>query len=372
MKELELPPPASIFPAVIRRIIIPLGIFACFVIAILLFAMDRQPAYRGRTVETWALMLKSPDPSEAREAQTAFRTFGSNAIPKLIRMLTEPDTLIGARVRDAVVKSPAPIRIRLPKHMLRESPEWRNLCAAHAIGVLGKEGATAVNALAGVMENGPPPLRLEAASALSAIGSPSLPQLMQSATNRNAEVRTLAAYALGSMGSEASPAIPALVALLDDDDSNVRAKAIWSLAGIGPPSRPDLDRKVRHGTGPGRIAAAETYVKVASSHADALQHLELLLSDTDERVRLGGLELVAKLPGRGLASIMILTNALADSAAGVRSAAAVALADSSPPYRPSIIPVLTAVARQDAAPEVRNAAQQSLDALAQKAATGPR
>ena len=73
-----------------------------------------------------------------------------------------------------------------------------------------------------------------AAEALSRIGPPAVPMLVQALQHSDPEVRLQAVRVLIRMGPDAKEAVPALVPLLDDPDERIRKAAARSLGRIGP------------------------------------------------------------------------------------------------------------------------------------------
>jgi len=132
-----------------------------------------------------------PNPVEQRRQQLylQLRALGTDALPALIRGLTDPE--VGVRRNVALFLS----------------------CAAG---------------------NWYTPLqpRLDIQSCL--------PALITALRDSDARVRGLAAQAIGEIGSQASPAVPALVRLLSDRDEGSRNSACIGLAGIGPAARDAL------------------------------------------------------------------------------------------------------------------------------------
>lgn len=70
--------------------------------------------------------------------------------------------------------------------------------------------------------------------ALSRIGAPAVPALIDTLRSPDPAVRKKAIEVLGRMGEDAAPAVPALTALLNDPDLAVRKAAARTLGQIGP------------------------------------------------------------------------------------------------------------------------------------------
>lgn len=77
-------------------------------------------------------------------------------------------------------------------------------------------------------------MREAAAVALSRIGEPAVPALIDALRSPNPEMRMQAADTLARIGPGASQAVPSLTELLDDEDVRVRKSAARALGQIGP------------------------------------------------------------------------------------------------------------------------------------------
>lgn len=73
-----------------------------------------------------------------------------------------------------------------------------------------------------------------AAEALSRIGPPAVPMLVEALRSPERTVRRQACAVLLRMGPDAKEAVPDLVRLLDDEDEEIRKSAAKALGGIGP------------------------------------------------------------------------------------------------------------------------------------------
>ena len=83
-------------------------------------------------------------------------------------------------------------------------------------------------------------VRREAATALSAIGSPAVPALTTALGSEDGQVRYYASVALGEMGREAAPAVPALAKNLSHENLWARHGAARALGEIGPMAAPAI------------------------------------------------------------------------------------------------------------------------------------
>jgi HEAT repeat protein len=111
-----------------------------------------------------------------------------------------------------------------------------------ALRAIGPDGAPAL--LAAVKRTDPlyrrDPVILEAARALAALAPrdaatvQGLADLVRDASERNPDVRVLAAEAVGRLGPDAAAAVPALRFALADEDVLLRARAVEALGRLGP------------------------------------------------------------------------------------------------------------------------------------------
>ena len=103
------------------------------------------------------------------------------------------------------------------------------------------------------LEVAAPPLKSEkelAADALTRIGPPAVPMLVEALRSTDDEVRRQACAVLMRMGPDAKDAVPELVRLLEDPDEDLRRMAAIALGRIGPDAGqavPQLMRRMLEG-----------------------------------------------------------------------------------------------------------------------------
>jgi HEAT repeat protein len=107
------------------------------------------------------------------------------------------------------------------------------LQAVATIGELGPGAAPAVPALMSAVWTGDVRRRAVAGVALTHVGAAAVPSLMQSLSHPAAEVRVKVIHLLGQIGPNAAEARGALRSLLDDADPAVRVEAASALSAIG-------------------------------------------------------------------------------------------------------------------------------------------
>ena len=159
-----------------------------------------EPVYGGKHLSSWLEQYATnhfvrPRSAADKEAETAIRQIGTNALPVLLKLIATKDSRLKQK-----------LMARLPKAWVtwiypRQADEYRSLGARGFV-------------------------------ALGPIAKPVVPALMNLASDPDPRVRYLAIYALGSLGSAAQPAIPLLIQRLNDADDGTRIDAMQGLVAI--------------------------------------------------------------------------------------------------------------------------------------------
>jgi HEAT repeat protein len=173
-----------------------------------------EPSFGGQSLGQW-LKMKSPDGAFTFEAQNAFRSMGTNAIPALIERMEfrlPPGTVVLYDV---------------------------SLDAVKALIVMGEQAKPALPRLQTLMDSPDPDLALFAMLASCGTGSNAAPLLIKGLTNPFADVRGEAAHCLtddpdGHFVGQRKQAISLFVKLLNDPDEDVRLSATNQLKAIDP------------------------------------------------------------------------------------------------------------------------------------------
>ena len=140
----------------------------------------------------------------------------------------EPDYVANAIMRIGPAAKPVvPTLITFVRGADDESVRHR---AVTALGYIGIEDKAMVPIPVDIMKTKDGGASYSTVRALSSIGPPAVPMLIQTLSHSDAAPREGAARALGEMGREADDAVPALVQALKDED--VRAAAEYALQGI--------------------------------------------------------------------------------------------------------------------------------------------
>src|SRR4051812_20082901 len=176
---------------------------------------QHEPTYQGRTLSDWTRDL---DPHTAvmvghePPAWTAIGHIGTNAIPTLLKWMSEPDP-------------PEPLKPHLaPCFTLSRSER-----AEFAFRILGETARPAIPELTRLARKSSDPKRAERCSdSLAAIGPEAIPSLLSLATNGPRMTRWYAIAALEYFGNDRQstiPAVPVLIKCMGDASDDVANKA---------------------------------------------------------------------------------------------------------------------------------------------------
>jgi hypothetical protein len=183
-----------------------------------------EPVWQGKKLSQWLIECKSDDPHDLTEsAQKAIRAMGTNALPYLLTMVGNTDSSAKLHLRAWAGKGSIfrpIIRQWTPTHYVSR------ISASAGFEALGKEAAPAASELIKLLND--EQTSYPAALALSAIGQPAVPLLVQTLTNRSAWTRMGVVQALNFMHG-AEEAIPDLLRCLDDPEPGVREEAAIAL-----------------------------------------------------------------------------------------------------------------------------------------------
>jgi len=207
----------------------------------LLLRPDPEPTYQGKPLTDWCYQYAGNSFLDSntelqKQAETAIRTIGTNAIPTLLRML---------QARDSKFKLML-MQLSQKQHVVNIN--WKTAQIQHDIArvgfsVLGSDGKSAVPALLEIYCNcRPSPYddRGNIAEIIALIGpavEDAVPRFVQDTTDTNLYIRWSAISALGRIHARPDLAVPVLIRSLHDQDGIVREEAACSLAAFGNNAR---------------------------------------------------------------------------------------------------------------------------------------
>lgn len=185
---------------------------------------------------------------------------------------------------------------------------------------LAEIGESAIPSLVLLLRCGQPSLDKYAAKSLGWMGTKVRTVAARDLTNKNAAVRSDAAYLLAYV--EAREAIPILIRALGDKDASVREEAAYSLAWIGQRSVSQLVSALRDRRWEVREAAVRALGFMGPDATAILPRVVEMLEDDTSDVRRCAAEAVALIGGNTRLAADALERAGQDDSAHVRRAAA--------------------------------------------------
>ena len=216
---------------------------------------------------------------------------------------TDPPADLCGRVYDWMrgtdaTAAPTAVSLESLRRALDAEAEAERLRAVYALAARGEEAMPVLlNALcseaaarleANLANEHTNPSQLDAVFALSAIGRPAVPHMVELLDENDWWVRAAAADVLGDLGTAASDTVPHLTCALDDEAEWVRRNAVEALGNIGPAAAeavPALSRRLRDSESWIRHNAALSLAKIGPAAAEAVPALRKNIDDEDRYAR---------------------------------------------------------------------------------------
>ena len=180
------------------------------------------------------------------------------------------------------------------RRALDADAEAERLCAIYALAARGDEalpvllnalrGEAAAHLEANLANEHTNPSQLDAVFALSAVGRPAVPHMVELLDANDWWLRAAAAAVLGDLGTAASDTVPALTRALDDEAEWVRRNAIEALGNIGPAAVaavPALSCRLQDPESWIRHNAALSLAKIGPAASEAVPALRKNIDDED-------------------------------------------------------------------------------------------
>lgn len=203
----------------------------------LIAARSAVPSFNGRTLDDW-LSEKEGIAPISDEAAAAIRNMGTNALPRLLELLSHEDSAIRAW---AYVHLPGWSPVSLTPYYVIQGR------GAEGIKALGSSAKPAVPALARMFYNSDNGSQSDVAEALMAIGPEGVSIVQGGLTNANPMVRCAAVTSLSEMAATNTDVLAAFHRALTDPNHHVREAATNALKELrertGEPSGPTPDLK---------------------------------------------------------------------------------------------------------------------------------
>jgi HEAT repeat protein len=378
-----------------RRILIGLA-FALIGsgLAIVLIIGPAEPSHQGKPLSFWLEEIGDNKPETNRDdARQAIRAIGTNAIPWLIAdlrldepkwkrvlmqwMLKQPLVKVNYRTPDARSSQAAwafqalgaIARPAIPElvKMLDRNPGW-------VPAALSWIGVDSVPALVNALTHTNPYVRANASTALanavSAGGIPrtapvaAVPLWLEQLKDNDANLRSHAAWGLGTIREQAELCVPALMRSLDDPSPAVQNASAKSLQDFGPAATEALPKLTNPFSSPNpNIRQAVAGALGAIGDARAVPILASGIHDPNDTVRIWTVGSLGSIGREPRISVPALVAALKDPNAMVRFKAAEVLGVFGKEAA-GAVEALAEAAQNDSDEKVRTRARQSLQRLA--------
>jgi hypothetical protein len=243
--------------AVLLLVVLGIGVWK------ILHPQEPEPTVDGRPLTGWLDDLDGSTEAQ-RAAQQAVAKAGTNAVPKLQRMLRQSDSPLKCRMLEFAQTQPL-ITVHFIPARSRNREAWL------AFNTLGTCAADAVPELIEICDrNISNPSQVCAVRSLAGIGpvaKMAIPMLLrQAATNANVTVRVDSMDALVRLHTDPELAVPALMKGLSDPTGSGRLVACRSLGRLGGEARQAVPVLVR--------LLADPFPGVEESAAEALKQID--------------------------------------------------------------------------------------------------
>lgn len=256
----------------------------------------------------WSRRLASGEVAQRREAAYQLGKIGpaaKEALPALVKAVDDPDKQVWSLALTAIANLGPAAQPALPD-LLR--------------ALDGRTGRAASD------KERLPQLQLRVAYALSRMGAPVRPALIEALGSPDAGVRQGAASALGGMGPDAAEAVPALVVALTDASPEAAREARDALGAIGAPAAKALMAAAASPDAKLRAAAVIAIGQVGAPARDLAPALfELFEKERESSVRVALLGALPKIKAPPERLVPLLLNGIKDEQEPVRHAAINAL-----------------------------------------------
>ena len=213
---------------------------------------EREPVYQGKRLSAWLAQYGTNHWSSGRDgeldkqAETAIRRIGTNAVPRYLRIITTRESPLKKRLKAVVPK-----RWQDLVHW-RSTYDYRFL-GAYGLIALGPDAKAAVPALIALLKDKDPEVRYTAVFTLRCLGpvaSDALPSLIECLKDPEFTVQSDALLGLGTIHQQPERVIPVLMEYLDKPPNPqhaaiLRDDAISSLREFGAQAKPAIPTLLR-------------------------------------------------------------------------------------------------------------------------------
>lgn len=289
--------------------------------------LNREPEYQGRTLSEWAADTRSHKAEDQKRAREALLAMGDEAVPHFAASLGKGETLLERMNRVIGGRIPAKYKRHAIKFFgVRESIE-RKTEALRALQLMGTNAQEAVPQLARALRDPNVLLSSMAGTALGEMGPAAVPELIKALEEGDYNVRANACAALQKLGPNAIAAAPRLVEYLELESGPSLPLASYTLSRIGPGALPALIPAFSHTNWVTRRWAvyAVAFMNPAPAELDAVY---TLTRDLHPQVRLMAVQALSRQHLSSDEGIAVLRERFGDEDAEVRAAAIQGFANS--------------------------------------------
>ena len=204
----------------------------------------REPVYRGKRLGDWVAQYgtnywSAPNGELAKEAESAIRQIGTNAIPFYLRMLTAKESTLKLTLLAII---PRRWQDRSWRHTVDGHRQWW----AYGLIALGSDAKLAVPSLIALLNETNASVRCTAVFALGGLGSiagDAIVPLVERLNDRDFMVRNTAIMAVGRIRKDPERVIPGLIKILEkprtpNETFSFQYNALWSLQKFGAEAKP--------------------------------------------------------------------------------------------------------------------------------------
>jgi len=261
--------------------VIVLSVFAiAFVVGVIAWRalFSHEPTYKNKRLSAWLRDMEQWDGDTNRPAFVAFREMGTNAIPRLLRMIQSG----GSPIQEAIYK------FNLKQSFVRLPYHEQSMAACWALYAMGQEARPALPVLTNLLFQTNTNCLIISATVLAGIGSEALPSLLAALTNQNDRIRRSAALGLGSEREGFRLVVPALIERLTDKSRSVHLNAVVALGELHAEPMLSVPALTNDFRGNDTVLKRQILISLSSFETNAVQALPLVraaLNDSDEDVR---------------------------------------------------------------------------------------
>jgi len=230
----------------------------------LILSQPREPVYQGKPLSYWCEQYSAsrwlyPTNEPDKQAETAIRTIGTNAVPTLLRMFKATDSKLKLKLFELAAK----------QHLVVikwKSAQLLHYEALHGLFALGTDAQSAVPDLVEIYNERHLLGILDLFSFMGPAAADAVPRLVQETSDTNYNVRFSALRALGQIHARPDLTVPVLTKSLRDPVLEIQGTAAAGLAAFGTDAKSAVPELIK------ALADPDPYVRGES--ASALQKID--------------------------------------------------------------------------------------------------